>query len=101
MGSGRAIALVRAGATAYAASTATGARYKRVLRAAKRAGLPTTHDHCTACGGRDHRAIRGRCSPSYLAARDHLDRGLTLTEAARKHGLRTASAVAGAVARLR
>lgn len=75
------------GVSLYSAAGDSHADYKSLCRAARAAGIPGMHDHCTACGGRDHRAVRGACSPSYLAALDVLDRGVGNSAAARAHGI--------------
>lgn len=88
------------GVSLYSTAGTSHADYKSLCRAARAQGIPGMHDHCTACGGRDHRAVRGACSPSYLAALDVPDRGVGNSAAARARGI-DPRGVSQAVRRLR
>lgn len=84
----------------YAASAITGDNYKHATKVARTMGYVPPHDHCTACGGSDHRARGKSCSPTYLAARDVIA-GMRPCDAARKHGLATSGQLTAVVKRMR
>ena len=100
-----AVAVVLGGSRASGAHDAAsdwdlGLYYRGTIDRAVREGYERRHDHCIACGRTDHRARGGKCSPTYLAARDVMA-GIPAATAARKHGLVSSGQLIRVVKRLR